>query len=168
MSRDTWEVGDLPPRYRAQAEAQLAEGQKRKQARRARVKIELRTSPAEPRKVQTEPIVLDLPVKPWSLNVERALHWRKHGQLTAAVRAFVAVQVARLDVGQYAGRVEIVATPRGVKHDAGNSYPTVKAAVDALVDVGVLADDDPAHVARVVMNAPVAGEAGLILLVRLV
>lgn len=41
MSGDVWEVGDLPPRYRAQAEAQLKESEDRKAARRAAVILRL-------------------------------------------------------------------------------------------------------------------------------
>ncbi len=52
---------------------------------------------------------------------------------------------------------------KGVLADAGNHLPSVKAAVDGLVDVGVLHDDDPLHVTALILHAPKRGTDGLTL-----
>jgi hypothetical protein len=41
--------------------------------------------------------------------------------------------------------------------DVGAHVVAVKCAVDALLDVGVLVDDDPDHVVEIVFSAPVFG-----------
>lgn len=64
------------------------------------------------------------------------------------------------------GAVIIEAQPfqsKGVLADAGNHLPSVKAAIDGLVDVGVLHDDDPAHVVALIFHAPKRGNDGLTL-----
>lgn len=51
--------------------------------------------------------------------------------------------------------------------DAGNCYPTVKAAVDGLVAVGALIDDSPKHVHAITLLAAQRAERdGLVLLVE--
>lgn len=40
--------------------------------------------------------------------------------------------------------------------DTGSNFPTVKAIVDGLVDVGVLRDDTPRYVRSIKLMAPVA------------
>jgi hypothetical protein len=113
-----------------------------------------------------DPLTLTIPCKPWSLNEERRLHWRDHGDRTRALRFATACLVPR-DAGRYAKRVEIEATPVGVRMDAGNAYPTVKCAIDGLVDAGVITDDDCRFVERLILNASVPkGEPSLVLTVR--
>lgn len=61
-------------------------------------------------------------------------------------------------------RVTVAANPqqsRGVLADAGNHLPSVKAAVDGLVDAGILRDDSPKYVTALIMAAPVRGDDGL-------
>jgi hypothetical protein len=52
--------------------------------------------------------------------------------------------------------VSLVALPAyaGHRQDTGNCYPAVKAAIDALVDIGFLADDGPEHVLSITLLAP--------------
>jgi hypothetical protein len=54
-----------------------------------------------------------------------------------------------------------VATPmmknRAGLQDTGGCFPAVKAAIDGLVDAGLLPNDGPAVVKRLTFNAPVIG-----------
>lgn len=107
--------------------------------------------------------------RPWSLNAERREHWREHRKLTAEARdrwgwLWRTAGAHRL---QFA-RVEVVAQPSYSHHpqDTAACVGSVKAAVDALVDVGCIPDDTGAHVASVLMLAPVAGKDGLTVTVR--
>lgn len=77
---------------------------------------------------------------------QRLNRWRK-AELTAAWRG--AAKVAARGLAPVAGRVRIVATvhkSHGRQYDAGNYYPTAKAAVDGLRDAGVLIDDSNRYV----------------------
>lgn len=49
--------------------------------------------------------------------------------------------------------------------DVGASFPTAKAAIDGLVDVGVLPDDSPAHLKALTFVAPERGEEDRFLLI---
>jgi hypothetical protein len=74
-----------------------------------------------------------------------------------------AQRVPRLDT------VLITVTPylpsrRGMQDVAG-CYPAAKAAVDGLVDAGVLAGDGPDVVRRITFEAPVIGEGAALVLV---
>jgi hypothetical protein len=44
--------------------------------------------------------------------------------------------------------------------DTGNAYGSVKAAIDGLVDSGILPDDGPTVIMRLCMNAPRAAAKG--------
>ncbi len=67
-------------------------------------------------------------------------------------------------------KVSVEATPvkssRAAWPDVAACYPAVKAAIDGLVDAGVVPDDDPAHVSKITFHAPRIGDIdGLRLLV---
>jgi hypothetical protein len=92
-----------------------------------------------------------------SLNGERKVH-----RMTRAE----AVRQWRVDAGWSAKaahlphleRVSIVAQPFQRFHvlaDAGNHLPSIKAAIDGLVDVGVLDGDDGKHVTSLTLMAPI-------------
>lgn len=63
----------------------------------------------------------------------------------------------------------VVAMPfqqRGRLQDVGACLPAVKAAIDGLVDRGVVPDDDARYVRSIVFHPPQRGENGLTILVR--
>lgn len=94
---------------------------------------------------------------PRSLNAERRGHWRTHRQATAADREMWGWSWREvLPRGLHLEAVRVEARPyqAGVLPDAGNAYPSVKAALDGLVDAGFLPDDGPAHVHAVTLHAP--------------
>lgn len=100
-----------------------------------------------------------------SLNSERSGHYFTRAAATKQWRhsAGWAAKAARIPT---LAVVIIEAQPfqsKGILADAGNHLPSVKAAIDGLVDVGVLHDDDPAHVVALILHAPKRGNDGLTL-----
>jgi crossover junction endodeoxyribonuclease RusA len=115
--------------------------------------------------------VIEIPGPLVSLNAERRQrHWAVRSEATKQWRhsagwAAKAAKIPPLSV------VIVEAQPwqsKGVLADAGNHLPSVKAAIDGLVDVGVLHDDDPTHVAALILLAPRRGNDGLTLTVQTV
>lgn len=103
------------------------------------------------------------------LNAERSGHWREHRETTRAWRqAFkilaLAQKIPLLDA------IEVVVThERKTKRsvDCAAAAPAAKAAVDGIVDAGVLVNDTPVFVRRITFEAPVVtGQEGLRVLIR--
>jgi len=91
-----------------------------------------------------------------SINGERKLHHQRRAEWVSEWRTDAGweIKAARIP---HLERVSIVAQPfqhKSVLQDAGNCLPTVKACVDALVDVGVLDGDGPDHVTALTLLAP--------------
>ncbi len=111
-----------------------------------------------------------VPCKLRTVNAERAGNTWDHRRYTAEIREFVGWQARGARVGGFSGPVKITVRPvqaRGPLGDVGAHYPTVKAAVDGLVDADVLPGDGPDVVVAMLMHAPRkgAGSAGLLLTV---
>lgn len=105
------------------------------------------------------PFVIELPAGLKLLNSNRALHYKDRMKLVAQLR-----RAARDAVRECPALVDALAAARpgplfqrahvlGVVHprtngrrDPANWYPSFKAAVDGLTDVGLFEDDDHAHV----------------------
>lgn len=102
--------------------------------------------------------VLTHPARPWSINVERRWHPHKRAAAVKLWRtAFYHLAVAH-QVPPATGPLQMVVHVRlrGRRTmDAANYLPAVKAAVDGLVDAGVIPDDSPQWVSRYVLHAPV-------------
>ncbi|MGE3449744.1 MAG: hypothetical protein AB7H92_19415 [Microbacteriaceae bacterium] len=99
-------------------------------------------------------IRLPWPAPPLSLN-DRG-DWRARARRTKAVRRTAAafVRAARIP---HAERIRVTLTyhPRDRRtRDSDNVVATLKPVCDAIVDAGVVADDDPAHMAK---DMPVIG-----------
>ena len=92
-----------------------------------------------------------------TLNAERTQHWRKRAKYVKAVRT--AFTEATLEAGvPHLDRARMVAQPlqtRGPLADILGHVPTVKAAIDGIVDAGVLEDDRPAYLLAVVCRPPI-------------
>lgn len=108
--------------------------------------------------------------RPVNLNLERQGHHWQRAASTAQWRSDFAwlaraQRIPRLD------RVRIIATPHyrtgRSMPDVGACVPSTKAAIDGLVDAGVIADDDPTHVVELRYCAPVVdGWDGLALVIE--
>lgn len=82
------------------------------------------------------------------INANERPHWRKKAAITAGIRWAAAMQ-ARADRIPHLDRVDIIAEylpPTRQRRDPANWAPSAKAAVDGLVDAGVLDDDDHTRV----------------------
>ncbi len=106
--------------------------------------------------------------RPWTSNTERRWH---HYQRADAVRRWRAAfaLLAREAHMPPLETVEVTATPylanrRGLQDVAG-CHPSAKAAIDGLVDAGVLVNDTPEHLRSITFVAPVIGQGDALELV---
>jgi hypothetical protein len=91
-----------------------------------------------------------------SINNERKLHHQRRAEWVRQWRSDAGWEIKRARL-PHLERVAVIAQPFQHAHalgDCGNHLPSVKAVVDALVDVGTLPGDGPNHVASLTMMAP--------------
>ena len=107
--------------------------------------------------------------RPWTANAERQWHHYKRATVVreARERWFWLAKAERIPHLQ---RISIEATPLRVNArsmpDVAACYPAVKAAIDGLVDAGVVPDDGPFNVIKITFRAPqIAQRDGLRLLI---
>ena len=110
------------------------------------------------------------PTRPWTANTERRWHHMERARQVRDARTRFywlakAAQVPRLD------RITITATPhsrdRRWRPDVAACYPTVKAAIDGLVDAQVIPDDTDQYLTAVTFHpVRVTGRDGLHLTIR--
>ena len=98
--------------------------------------------------------------RPWTLNAERAGNRYKRASMVREWREAFAwlSSTCKLKFDRVDVHVEIhMKRPLA---DTGNAYGSVKAAIDGLVDSGVLPDDGPNVIMRLCMDAPRPVKAG--------
>lgn len=95
------------------------------------------------------------PERPVTVNVATRAHWRKAATFTAEWRdAFKRMAEGSTPLAWCTVSVQTVhGTNR--KMDAAAEALAVKAALDGIVDAGVIPDDNPAYVRRITFDAPV-------------
>lgn len=90
-------------------------------------------------------------VRPWTSNAERTWHFHKRAQMVRETRERFGWLWKERGVPPLA-RISVEAQPlaknRRWRPDIAACYPTVKSAIDALIDVGVIEDDNPEHVIK--------------------
>lgn len=98
--------------------------------------------------------VYTLTARPWTLNLERREHWSKARSLTREWRERFGW--LGLTNRQQFKRAEVVCEVICAKPlpDTGNAYGALKAAIDGLVDAGVLPGDGPEVIRSLTMLAP--------------
>ena len=100
---------------------------------------------------------------PLSAN-QRFGHWAQKAKIVREVRQEVNVRARGMKLGPFERiSVQLVYRPRDKRRrDRGNIMPTHKAALDGLVDAGVVPDDNPEFVEEMMprIDAPVKGEPG--------
>lgn len=113
--------------------------------------------------------ILIYPDRPWTINSERKWNHFKRAAIVKTWREgfFYLAKEAKLS-GLL--EIEVEGTPilsgRGRPQDVGAAYNAVKAAIDGLVDAGVVPDDSPTYVRRIILCAPEKGPNALHLTVR--
>jgi crossover junction endodeoxyribonuclease RusA len=98
-----------------------------------------------------------------TLNRERTQHWSKRAEHTSRWRHLAMVTARNAHIGQHT-RIMLAVQPvqaRGPLADIGAHWPTVKAAIDGLVDAQVIPDDTPTHLVDVDMRPPIRPSADL-------
>jgi crossover junction endodeoxyribonuclease RusA len=101
--------------------------------------------------------------RPWTVNSERSgrgNHWAVKGKQTKEWReAFYLLGLAKRRYKMQAANItaEIVVKRKPLP-DTGANYTAIKAAIDGLVDAGLLPNDTPEHVRSITMLAPVQGK----------
>ena len=99
-------------------------------------------------------ITVALPAMPY-LNSNQRLHWATKARKTKAIRD-AATLITRNLRQQPMGAVEITAVihPKTARRfDPHNFQPTVKAAIDGIVDAQLIADDDATRLVSVAFRA---------------
>lgn len=94
-----------------------------------------------------EPIVIDVPAACQWISTNDRQHWRVRAGFTSTWRERTAWRAKQLHI-RAMQRAEIEALlifPVRRRRDPHNFMPTIKAAIDGLVDAGVLPDDDSTH-----------------------
>src|SRR5690554_5471579 len=77
------------------------------------------------------------------LTANQRMHWRQKAEITKTVRAVTALKAARIPaLGKCRVTLTWVVTTKR-RRDADNIVPTLKAMCDGLVDAGIVADDTP-------------------------
>jgi hypothetical protein len=108
-------------------------------------------------------VELKYEARPWTLNEERAGHRYQRASRTKKWRR-VFCDLAKSAATPCLTNCTVTATPyqlRGRMQDVAACVPAVKAAIDGLVDAGVLVDDSPKYLHAIVFNQPRKGKPAL-------
>jgi len=99
----------------------------------------------------------------WTTNAERSGNKWERAKLTKKWRTDFAT-LGRFHKAPKFEWVEIHVdlTLKGPLQDTGSCFPSVKAAVDGLVDIGVLIDDSPKYVHSLCFTAPTRSKENMI------
>lgn len=98
--------------------------------------------------------------KPWTTNAERAGNRWQRAELVKKWRMAFKVIAKNARVPQLTD-VHITVQPQqklGKLQDVAACNPAVKAAIDGLVDAGVMVDDSPEHLLSITFLQPTRGE----------
>ena len=110
----------------------------------------------------TGPITLTVPAPTEFINLNQRLHWAKKAKLTKTWRTLTRIHAQNAGLPKGLPRVHVTATihkPHGRAFDAHNYVPTLKAAIDGLVDYGLVPDDTNAHLVGPDMRQGAKGPA---------
>ncbi len=114
-------------------------------------------------------LTVTVPGRPFSLNAERSNHWSDRARRVAQFRLDAKYATLESLAGerprfeQVAVDVYPYALNRRYRQDVGNCYASMKAALDGVVDTGILADDDDLHVVAVTFHPHQFGVDQLVL-----
>ncbi len=98
-------------------------------------------------------VVIRLEARPWTLNSERRMHRMQRAEHARQWRSSFHLLALHNKVASFGDTpVIVVIQPhlaKGPMFDCDACHPAAKAAIDGLVDAGVLASDGPNHVTEV-------------------
>lgn len=106
--------------------------------------------------------------KLWTLNKERSIHYMQRSKLVKEWREATETVALARKIPKKLKAVEIKFTPhrrnRQGRADTGGHFPVAKACIDGLVDAGILLEDGPDIVRRLIFEAPIiSGESKVVL-----
>ena len=108
------------------------------------------------------------PERPWTTNAERAGNrWKRAESVKQWRTAFMLLAKAQ-SVPELT-KVHIVAQPyqkNGQMADVAAHNPAVKAAIDGIVDAGVMKDDSPQHLLSITFLPPKRGRNALDIVIK--
>lgn len=108
-------------------------------------------------------------VRPWTTNAERTWHHHKRARMVKDTRERWLILARQAGVPKLKKiRVDVIplAKDKRWRPDVGACYPAVKAAIDGIVDAGVIKDDNPEYLSSITFHAvQVCGRDGLRLIV---
>lgn len=109
--------------------------------------------------------VLEYTARPWTTNAERkGNHWERAARTKEWRQAFA--WLAHSQRIPALTQVEIIAEPfqaKGILADTAACHPAVKAAIDGIVDAGVIPDDNPKHLLAITFLPTRKGKDALVL-----
>lgn len=108
------------------------------------------------------PLVLVVERRPETMNAYRTVHHFERARIDRSWRetfAYLALSAKPRRRWQ-TGRVVVrpICRPGTTMPDVAACYPAAKAAIDGIVDAGVLPDDKPEHLLEIRFVAPIRGE----------
>lgn len=117
---------------------------------------------------QVVEFVLEFNQRPWTTNKERSQNRHRRAEMTKMWRdAFhFLAKAQRIPSMKW---ITVTAYPHqkaGRMQDVGGCMPAVKAAVDGLVDAGVLPDDSSEYVRSLIFLPPKKGKDSLVLTIK--
>jgi crossover junction endodeoxyribonuclease RusA len=89
-----------------------------------------------------------------SINSERSTHWTKRAEDAQRWREAFWVEAMQNRHRFTAVRITAEIVQKRPLADCGNGLPSIKAAIDGLIDARVLPDDSPEYVISITMVAP--------------
>ena len=108
-------------------------------------------------------------VRPWTANTERTWHYQKRAKVVKETRErwfLLAKQAGVPRLKKIKVAVIPLAKDRRWKPDVAACYPTVKSAIDGLVDAQVIPDDNPTHLESITFfSVNVCGREGMRLII---
>ena len=108
--------------------------------------------------------------RPWTVNQERKRGaYYERAEITRWWREMFKIAAIEADIPNFEC-IELTVTPilpDKKLQDTGACFPTAKAAIDGLVDAGVIDDDAPRYVPKLTFLAPIVikGKSGLRILI---
>lgn len=116
------------------------------------------------------PAPLDRKGKPAFINANQRLHWAPKAEMTRNWRTMAKLAAQNSGLPKGLDRVHIVAYVNKANkrpYDAHNLYPTAKAAIDGLVDHGLIVDDLNEHLEGPdLRQGDVHEQAGITLIIK--
>lgn len=97
-------------------------------------------------------------LRPWTVNAQRRMHYHETAHRVNMWRAAAKEACEGKEALTTPVHVNVVPfLQHHYQQDVGACYPAVKAAIDGMVDAGIIPDDTPEHLEAITMVTPFLG-----------